>query len=69
MRLGAHRGVEKAPVRAHGQRADDIPRFDARARLQRAVGLHAVAADVAVRGIGDVDEGSCLSGYTAGVRF
>src|SRR5262249_14334510 len=56
VRLGAHRGDEKALVRAYGHWHDDLFRLEARSRVQRTVRLQRIHPDIAVLGVGDVDE-------------
>src|SRR6516164_8486347 len=56
VRLGAHRGDEKALVRAYGHWHDDLFRLEARSRVQRTVRLQRMHPDIAVLGVGDVDE-------------
>src|SRR5262249_40078788 len=56
VRLGAHRGDEKALVRAHRHWHDELFRLEPRSRLQRTVRLQCIHPDIAVLGVGDVDE-------------
>ena len=56
VRLRAHGRDEEALVRTHRHRHHDLCGVDARARLERAVRLQRVHPDIAVLGVGDVDE-------------
>src|SRR5262249_31436829 len=56
VRLGAHRGNEKALVRAYGHWHDELFRLEPRSRLQPTVRLQRIHPDIAVLGVGDVDE-------------
>jgi multiple sugar transport system permease protein len=49
---------ESAAIGTHRHRHDQAGRLDPRPRLQGAVGLHAIRADVAILGVRDVDKGS-----------
>src|SRR5262249_41083614 len=51
VRLGAHRGDEKALVRAHRHWHDELFRLEARSRLQRTVRLQPIHPDIAVLGV------------------
>src|SRR5262245_54109990 len=46
VRFGAHRGDEKALVRAHGHWHDDLFRLETRSRAQRTVRLERIHPDV-----------------------
>ena len=61
-RLGAHGGDEEALVRAYRHRHHELCRLEALSRLQRTVRLQRVHPDIAVLGVGDVDERSRESG-------
>ena len=67
-RLGAHSGDEEALVRAYRHRHHDLCGRDARAWLQRTVRLQRVHPDLAVLGVGDVNESPCNSRLSPGKR-
>src|SRR5262249_8285767 len=56
VRFGARRGDEKPLVRAHGHWHDELFRLEARSRVQRTVRLQRIHPDIAVLGVGDVNE-------------